>query len=74
MGVCIGEVDVKANGLHTVDVPKRVFFVKQEQTFIDLINGKECKYAPHVEDGVKLQGRSRRNLQIGRRRKKWVEL
>lgn len=55
LGVCIGEVDVKANGLHTVDVPKE-FFVKQEQTFIDLINGKECKYAPHVEDGVKLQG------------------
>lgn len=55
LGVCIGEVDVKANGLHTVDVPKE-FFVKQEQTFIDLINGKECKYAPSVADGVKLQG------------------
>ena len=55
LGVCIGEVDVKANGLHTVHVPEE-FFVKQEQTFIDLINGKACKYAPSVADGVKLQG------------------
>ena len=55
LGVCIGEVDVKANGLHTVDVPKE-FFAEQEQTFIDLVNGKECKYAPKVSDGVKLQG------------------
>lgn len=54
LGVCIGEVDVKSDGLHTVKVPKE-FYVKQEQSFVDLVNGKECEHLPKVEDGVKLQ-------------------
>lgn len=54
LGVCIGEVDVKSDGLHTVKVPKE-FYVTQEQSFVDLVNGKECEYLPKVEDGVKLQ-------------------
>ncbi|MBE7038728.1 MAG: Gfo/Idh/MocA family oxidoreductase [Ruminococcaceae bacterium] len=54
LGVCIGEVDVKSDGLHTVKVPKE-FYAKQEQSFVDLVNGKECEHLPKVEDGVKLQ-------------------
>ena len=54
LGVCIGEVDVKSDGLHTVKVPKE-FYVTQEQSFVDLVNGKECEYLPKVADGVKLQ-------------------
>jgi len=54
LGVCIGEVDVKSFGMHNVKVPAE-FYVTQEQTFIDLVNGKECKYLPTVKDGIECQ-------------------
>ncbi len=54
LGVCIGPVDVKCDGLHTVSVPKE-FFITQEQMFSDLLNGKPCQYLPTVEDGVRCQ-------------------
>lgn len=54
LGVCIGEVDIKSNGLHTVKVPGE-FYLKQERAFVDLVNGNPCKYLPAIDDGVKLQ-------------------
>lgn len=54
LGVCIGEVDIKSSGMHTVKVPKE-YYAGQEQTFIDLINGKTHEYTPTIGDGVKCQ-------------------
>ena len=54
LGVCIGEVDVKASGMHTVEVP-REYYTDQEQAFVDLINGEIHEYTPTVDDGVKCQ-------------------
>ncbi|MBR5508383.1 MAG: Gfo/Idh/MocA family oxidoreductase [Clostridia bacterium] len=54
LGVCIGEVDIKSDGLHTIKVPAE-FDVKQEQSFINLVKGKPCEYLPEIKDGVRLQ-------------------
>lgn len=54
LSVCIGDVDVEARGQHTVQVPKK-YRVSQEQTFIDMVSGKQCQYLPTVEDGMKCQ-------------------
>ena len=54
LSVCIGDVDVDTRGQHTVKVPKK-YQVSQEQTFIDMVNGKECQYLPTVEDGIECQ-------------------
>ncbi|MDY3928004.1 MAG: Gfo/Idh/MocA family oxidoreductase [Clostridia bacterium] len=54
LGVCIGEVDKKSFGLHTVNVPGE-FSITQEQAFVDALNGKFCDYFPTVEDGIKCQ-------------------
>ena len=48
------EVDLKSEALHVVKVPKE-FHVSQEQTFIDMVNRKECKYLPTVNDGLRCQ-------------------
>ena len=39
LGVCVGEIDTQAFGMHTVKVPKE-FYAGQEQTFVDAILGK----------------------------------
>ena len=52
--VCIGEVDKKANGLHLINVPDE-FKITQEQTFVDMVTGKECAYLPTVKDGLRAQ-------------------
>lgn len=52
--VCIGEVDKNGNGLHTVTVPDK-FKIKQEQMFIDMVNGKNCEFLPTIEDGIECQ-------------------
>ena len=54
LGVCIGEVDIKSYGMHTVKVP-REYYAEQEQTFVDLINGETHEYTPTISDGVKCQ-------------------
>ncbi len=54
LSVCLGEVDKKANGLHQVCVPDE-FYVKQEDTFVDLVNGKVGEHLPTVKDGVRCQ-------------------
>ncbi len=42
------------NGLQTVAVPPE-FFVKQEDTFVDLVNGKIGEHLPTVSDGIRCQ-------------------
>lgn len=54
LGVCVGEVDLKSEALHTVKVPAQ-FGITQGQMFIDLVNGKPCEYLPTVWDGLKCQ-------------------
>lgn len=72
LGVCIGEVDIKTNNLHTVDVPEE-FFASQEQTFVDLVSGKNCKYLPTVKDGIRLQ-KVLDAILTSAEQQKWVEL
>ena len=52
--VCIGDIDVDSHGQHTIRVPSK-YRVSQEQTFIDLVEGKLGQYLPTVEDGLKCQ-------------------
>lgn len=54
MTVCIGELDVETRGSHVIKVPAK-YKVLQEQTFVDMVAGKECQYLPTVEDGLKCQ-------------------
>ena len=51
LGVCVGEVDVMSESIHTVKVPKK-FFIEQEQMFVNLLYGKECPLLPTLEDGL----------------------
>lgn len=52
--VCVGEVDLKSNSLHMVNVPGE-FRITQEQTFINMASGEECKYLPTIKDGIENQ-------------------
>lgn len=52
--VCIGEVDLKTESLHTVTVPQE-FYISQEQMFINMIQGKTCQYLPTIADGLRSQ-------------------
>lgn len=70
--VCIGEIDKKADGLHTVNVPKE-FKITQEQMFIDMVNKKECKYLPTVDDGLRCQ-KILDGLLCSVEEKRWVEV
>lgn len=54
LNVCVGEIDLKSESLHTVKVP-REFYITQEQMFVDMVMGKECQYLPTVNDGLRLQ-------------------
>ena len=54
LNVCIGEVDKRSDGLHTVTVPAG-FQVTQEQTFVDTILGKAVPFVPTVADGIRTQ-------------------
>ena len=72
LGVCIGEVDIKSDGLHTVKVPAE-FNVKQEQSFVNLVNGNACEYLPEIKDGVRLQKILDALLESSEK-KQWVEL
>lgn len=54
MNICIGDVDVESHGMHKIIVPKD-YNITQEQMFVDMVSGKECKYLPTVSDGVKCQ-------------------
>jgi predicted dehydrogenase len=54
LGVCIGEVDIKSFGMHTVKVPHE-YYADQEQTFVNLVNGKSHEYTPTINDGVRCQ-------------------
>lgn len=72
LGVCIGEVDINSDGLHTVKVPPE-FDVKQEETFVNLVKGKECEYLPEIKDGAKLQ-KILDAIQISAETGQWIEL
>lgn len=72
LGVCIGEVDVKSNGLHTVKVPDK-FDVKQERTFVDIVKGIETPHRPTVKDGVKLQ-KILDAILLSAKNKEWVNI
>lgn len=54
LDVCIGQVDIKSNMLHTVKVPPE-FDITQEQAFIDTVKGEHKAFYPTVSDGVKCQ-------------------
>ena len=54
LGVCIGEIDKAAGAVHTVSVPDK-FKITQEQMFVDMLHGKECRYLPTISDGIKCQ-------------------
>ena len=54
LNVCIGEIDKKSDGIHTVKVPPE-FTCTQEQTFVDVAQGKDVPFAPTVEDGIRVQ-------------------
>ena len=46
--------NVDKGKLECITVPDE-FKIMQEQMFIDMVSGKECKYLPTVEDGLKMQ-------------------
>ncbi len=54
LGVCIGEIDKKADGLHTVKVPKQ-FNALQEETFVKLASGMDVPHPTVIEDGIATQ-------------------
>ncbi len=54
LGVCIGEVDKEAKGLHFVKVPSK-YYISQEQAFVNLVNGKLDETLPTIEDGLYCQ-------------------
>lgn len=54
IGICLGEIDIKAGGLHTVKVPAQ-FYSSQEQTFIDIALGEYEGEKPDIYEGVKCQ-------------------
>ncbi|MBQ2286995.1 MAG: Gfo/Idh/MocA family oxidoreductase [Acutalibacteraceae bacterium] len=72
LSVCIGEVDKKGNGLHTVTVPGQ-FKITQEQMFINMVNGKPCKYLPTVNDGLRAQN-ILDSLLLSSEEKRWVDI
>lgn len=72
LGVCIGEVDIKSNSLHTVKVPGE-FHLKQERAFVNLVHGKPCEHLPVLEDGVRLQ-KILDAILMSAEEQRWVEL
>lgn len=54
IGICLGEIDIKTGGLHTVRVPEK-FRASQEQTFIDIALGEFEGEKPDIYQGVKIQ-------------------
>lgn len=72
LGVCIGEVDKKSDGMHTVKVPNE-FKITQEQMFINMVKGKECEFLPTIEDGLKCQ-KILDSLLLSSVEKRWINL
>lgn len=70
--LCAGEVDIECKGAHTLTVPEK-YAVGQEQSFIDTCLGREVKYLPTVEDGIKSQKRLDALL-LSSEEKRWVEV
>lgn len=60
------------NALQTVPVPNE-FFVKQEDTFVDLVNGTVGEHLPTVSDGVRCQ-RILDCLLTSAEEKRWVDI
>ena len=52
--VCVGEIDLKAGGLHTVKVPAE-FNASQEQAFIDIALGRYKEAPADINEGVRCQ-------------------
>ncbi len=54
LSVCLGEIDKKTDGLHQVRVPNE-FYTNQEDTFVNLVNGKIGEHLPTISDGIRCQ-------------------
>lgn len=54
LSLCIAGAGGESGGMHTVKVPDK-YKASQEQTFIDLVSGKDCQYLPTVLDGLRSQ-------------------
>lgn len=54
LGVCVGEVDLASEALHTVKVPKK-YFITQEQAFVNMLNGSTGDLFPTIADGLRGQ-------------------
>jgi predicted dehydrogenase len=54
LGISCARLDPEHVGMHMVEVPER-FFARQEQTFLDAVNGKQGDYYPSILEGVRTQ-------------------
>lgn len=54
LDLCFADGNVRNAKMHTETVPAE-YCIKQEQMFVDMLLGKECRYLPTVEDGVRSQ-------------------
>ena len=64
--------NVDKGKLECITVPDE-FKIMQEQMFIDMVNNKDCKYLPTVEDGLKMQKVIDAILESSEKRA-WVEI
>ncbi len=70
--VCVGEIDLKSEALHTVKVPAQ-FHITQEQMFVDLLHEKECQYLPTVKDGLRCQ-KILDSILLSSKERRWVTI
>ena len=68
----IGREDPNHQRLETVTVPPE-FHTTQEQTFLDLLNGKPCPYLPTTEDGLRCQ-QILDAIERSDREKRWIRI
>lgn len=54
LSVCIGEIDRKTDGLHTITVPGN-YYADQEATFVKALSGQKGNMYPSIADGVRCQ-------------------
>jgi predicted dehydrogenase len=54
LGICLGEIDLKTGGLHTVRVPAE-FNASQEQSFIDIALGRYKETPADINEGIACQ-------------------
>ena len=72
LNVCIGDIDLECQSMHTVSVPGK-YRISQEQMFINMVEGKPCPYLPTVADGLRSQ-KILDSLLISSEENRWVNL